>query len=121
MENREDNTGTCETQKDGSQKEGRLSYRLIRIAYDYERSILVASVWFAGPAAESSLVLCTAQGIWLSPFKSLVLTSSAPSTLKGLSLFKKFASTASCLTPQVKPRYSNGRIARAFFCWTVVP
>jgi hypothetical protein len=67
MENREDNIGACEAQKNSSPEEGRLSYRLIPIANVYEGSILVPSIWFAAPAAEFSLVLCIAQGIvWFS-------------------------------------------------------
>jgi len=38
---------------------------------------------------------------------------------KALSV-QEFLSNASCHTPPAKPRRLSSRIARAFFCWTVV-
>jgi len=41
--------------------------------------------------------------------------------IEKLCRFKKALLTFSFRTPQVKPIHSNGRTARAFFCWTAVP
>ncbi len=119
---------------------GRLSFRLIPVAIIREESILVPSVdswpccrvpprtprsaWASsvlGNYWKSCFATRRRRPLWFSPFKSLVLTSLVPATLKRLSPFKKVLLAFSCHTPQVKPTHSNGQIARAFLCWTAVP